>query len=122
MPMKPSRVFFLSRFSSAPHLFYSHVIQQLVVHDVSPPANKTCFLSRIRPHLIATACSGRERSRYESCQIYPSHFAAVVGTPRRRWTRRASLYKGARGIVICFSGHRRHRTEKQHTEKQCQRC
>jgi hypothetical protein len=34
--MKPSRIFF-SRFSTAPYFFHSHVIQQLVVHDTSPP-------------------------------------------------------------------------------------
>ena len=36
--MKPSRVFLRSKFSTACHFFQSRLIQQLVVHDTSPPA------------------------------------------------------------------------------------
>ena len=35
--MKPSKIFRLSTFSTAPCLFHFLVIQQLVVHNTGPP-------------------------------------------------------------------------------------
>ena len=43
--MKPSRIFLSSRFSTARHLFHFFSIQQLVVHDTSPPRDEKIFFS-----------------------------------------------------------------------------
>jgi hypothetical protein len=37
--MKLSRIFLSSRFSAGSHFFHSYAIQQLIVHDTSPPSN-----------------------------------------------------------------------------------
>jgi hypothetical protein len=41
--MKPSRIFLSSRFSTAVRLFHFLSIQQLVVHDTSPPRDEEQF-------------------------------------------------------------------------------
>jgi hypothetical protein len=65
--MKPSRIFLSSRFSTAPHLFRFLAIQQLVVHDTSPPRVKNSFLSRISSKLqLLTLCLVKKGASYES--------------------------------------------------------